>query len=184
MKVVKFVSVVDEQKCIGDKRCENLCPAGAIKVVQKIAKVNGNRCVACGKCADICDEDAVFLARRDNPMTIRFDVDSVDAGQIQSLCKSASLLPDLLVCACTGTLAGEVAAAVISGARSPEDIVVMTGAGSGCGIYCMGVIFKLFQAAGIRIPEDSRWNNLPLTAADVPEEVTQKYPEYYFRGRI
>jgi ferredoxin len=184
MKVVHFVSVVDPRKCNGDRLCEGLCPAGAIKVVEKKARVDATRCVACGKCADVCREEAVTLIRRDDPMAIGFNVAAVDPAKVQELCMKASLLPDLLVCACTGTLAGEVAAAVISGARSPEDIVARTGAGSGCGIYCMGVVFKLFQAAGIRIPEDPRWNNLPLTAADVPEVVSEKYPAYYFRGRI
>lgn len=184
MKIVNFVSVVDEHKCNGDRRCEALCPAGAIKVVGEKARVNENRCVACGKCADICRENAILLVRRDIPMTIGFDASFVDPEKVQNLCTKASLLPDLLVCACTGTLAGEVAGAIIGGAKSPEDAVVMTGAGSGCGIYCMGVIFKLFAGAGIQIPDDPRWNSLPLSPADIPEEVAAKYPEYYFGGRI
>lgn len=85
MKIVNFVSVVDEQRCNGDKRCEKLCPAGAIKVIDKKAKVNEIRCMACGKCVDICDESAVMLVRRSKPITIRFDVDSVDPEKIQNL---------------------------------------------------------------------------------------------------
>jgi NAD-dependent dihydropyrimidine dehydrogenase PreA subunit/bacterioferritin-associated ferredoxin len=184
MKVVNFVSVVDSRKCNGDKLCESLCPAGAIKVVDKKARVNESRCVACSKCADICREGAAILVRRENPMTIKFNVDSIEPEKIQHLCMNASLLPDLLVCACTGTMAKEIAAAILWGAKSPEDIVVMTGAGSGCGIYCMGVIFKLFQAAGIAIPEDPRWNNLPLTSSDISEEIARKYPEYSFGARL
>ena len=91
---------------------------------------------------------------------------------------------DVLVCACTGTLAADVAGAIIGGAGSPEDIVLMTGAASGCGIYCMGVIFKLFQAAGIAFPKDPRWNYLPLGTADVPETVAEKYPAYQFRAPL
>jgi ferredoxin len=184
MKIVHFVSLVDARKCNGDKLCERLCPAGAIKVVEKKARVDETRCVACGKCADVCREEAVCLVRRFTPKTLTFDVSEVDAGQIQELCMKASLMPDLLVCACTKTLAGEVAAAILGGAKSPEDVVVMTGAGSGCGIYCMGVIFKLFAAAGIRIPEDCRWNSLPLTAADLPADLAEKFPQYHFGGRI
>lgn len=93
-------------------------------------------------------------------------------------------MPDLLVCACTGTQAKEIAAAIISGAKSPEDIVIMTGGGSGCGIYCMGVIFKIFQTADVKIPEDPRWNSLPLTSADIPEKIARKYPEYAFGARL
>jgi NAD-dependent dihydropyrimidine dehydrogenase PreA subunit len=184
MKIVNFVSVVDTQKCNGDQRCENLCPAGAVKVLAGKARVNEGRCVACGKCVDVCRENAITLIRRDVPITIGFNGSSIDPEKVQSLCMNASLLPDLLVCACTGTQAGEIAAAIIGGAKSPEDIVTMTGAGSGCGIYCMGVIFKLFACAGIQIPKDQRWNSLPLTPADIPEEVVLKYPEYYFGGRV
>ncbi|MFO7963761.1 MAG: (2Fe-2S)-binding protein [Desulfobacterales bacterium] len=184
MKVVKYKAVVDSEKCTGDKRCEALCPAGAIRVVKKKADVSINRCVACGKCVDTCKEDAVRLVRRDTPMTIGIDTRDVDAEKIQRLCTAAALMPEILVCACTGTSAGEIAAAIISGAASPEDIVTMTGAGSGCGIYCMGVIFKLFRAAGIDIPDDRRWHQLPLSPADIPENIVNKYPEYHFRGSV
>ena len=184
MKIVNYVAVVDEIKCNGDKLCENLCPTGAIKVVEKKARVNTERCVACGKCEDVCREDAVVLNHRDEPMTIQFDLETVDSEKVQELCMKASLIPDVLVCACTGTLAGDVAGAIVGGAKSPEDIILMTGAASGCGIYCMGVIFKLFQAAGIELPEDPRWNYLPLSTADIPETIAEKYPEYQFRAPL
>ena len=184
MKIVNYVAIVDEVKCNGDKRCENLCPSGAVKVVEKKATVDPDRCVACGKCEDVCREDAVMLIHREDPMTIQFNMDAVDPEKVQALCMAASLVPDVLVCACTGTMAREIAGAVLSGAKSPEDIVTMTGAGSGCGIYCMGVFFKLFKAAGIEFPQDPRWNYLPLGTADIPEAVVEKYPEYRFRAGI
>jgi len=184
MKIVRFVSKVDPGKCNGDKRCEILCPAGAIKVVEKVARVEESRCVACGKCREICGEEAVEMVRRSRPLTIRFDGTSVDQGEIQSLCGRAGLLPDLPLCACTGTTVGEMAAAILRGARSPEDVVVWTGAGSGCGIYCMAVIFKLFACAGVPIPDDPRWNHLPLTSHDIPEEIAEKYPEYHFESLV
>jgi NAD-dependent dihydropyrimidine dehydrogenase PreA subunit len=180
MKIVPFVSKVDTEKCNGDKRCEKLCPSGAIKVVEKIAVVQEDRCVACGKCHEVCREDAVTMARRDPPLTIAFDMESVDTKKIQILCTQAGLLPDLPLCACTATTVGEIAASILGGAKSPEDVVVQTGAGSGCGIYCMAVIFKLFACAGVEIPKDARWNNLPMTSHDVSEEVAKKYPEYHF----
>lgn len=180
MKIVHFVSRVDPEKCNGDKLCEKLCPSGAIKVVEKIAQVQDDRCVACGKCHEVCHEDAVEMVRRDQPLTIAFDVEFVDAEKIQALCGQAGLLPDLPLCACTATTVGEIAAAIIGGAKSPEDVVVGTGAGSGCGIYCMAVIFKLFACRGLQIPEDPRWNTLPMTSHDVSEEIARKYPEYHF----
>ena len=70
MKIARFVSRVDPEKCNGDKRCEKHCPSGAIKVVEKIAAVQEDRCVACGKCKEVCREDAVEMVRRDLPLTI------------------------------------------------------------------------------------------------------------------
>jgi len=184
MKVVNFFSVVDPQKCNGDKRCESLCPSGAIKVSEKIAAVDESRCVACGKCFETCREDAVRMVRRPAPRVIAFDVESVDQTSIQTLCEKASFLPDMSICPCTGTTAKEVAAAIIDGANSPEDIIVKTGAGSGCGIYCMGIIFQFFRAAGVEMPDDPRWNYLPLTPGDIPDEIVEKYPEYHLRSAI
>jgi NAD-dependent dihydropyrimidine dehydrogenase PreA subunit len=182
MKIVHFVSTVDASKCNGDKRCERLCPSGAIKVVDKCAVVEPDRCVACGKCREVCRKEAVQVIRRIQPLTIAFDMGSVDPEQVQSLSAAAGLLPDLPICACTGTTVGEMAGAIIAGARSPEDVVVRTGAGSGCGIYCMAVIFKLLACAGVELPKDPRWNSLPLTSHDIPEEIAEKYPEYHFES--
>jgi NAD-dependent dihydropyrimidine dehydrogenase PreA subunit len=182
MKIVQFVCRVDTGRCNGDKRCERLCPSGAIKVVEKIAVVQEDRCVACGKCSEVCREAAVEMVRRIQPLRIECDVGSVEQENIQTLCAEAGLLPDLPLCACTATTVGEIAAAIIGGAKSPEDVVVRTGAGSGCGIYCMAVIFKLFACAGVKIPKDPRWNNLPLTSRDISEEIAKKYPEYHFES--
>jgi len=124
------------------------------------------------------------MVRRSEPREIVFDMQTVSQEKIQALCEKTFLLPDMLICACTGTMVKEVAGAIIGGAKTPEDIVLMTGAGSGCGIYCMGVVFQLFKAAGIVIPDDPRWKNLPLTPRDIPDKIADKYPEYYFRGVI
>ena len=184
MKLVKFVSRVDREKCNGDKRCERLCPSGAIKVVGKVAAVQEDRCVACGKCSEVCREGAVQMVPRTEPLRMEFDVGSIAPEEVQSLCGRAGLLPELPLCACTGTTVGEIAASILGGAKSPEDVVVSTGAGSGCGIYCMAVIFKLFACAGVQIPKDPRWNSLPLTSRDVPEATAKKYPLYHFESPV
>jgi Fe-S-cluster-containing hydrogenase component 2 len=180
MKIVAFVSRVNAEKCNGDKRCERICPTGAIQVPDEVAVVQEDRCVACGKCREVCREDAVELVPRTQPLRIEFDAASADPEKLQALCARAGLLPDLPVCACTATTVREIAAAILDGAKSPEDVVVRTGAGSGCGMYCMAVIFRLFACAGVEIPKDHRWNHLPLSSHDVPEEIAGKYPEYHF----
>ncbi len=176
MKIVNFLSLVDRDKCIGDRLCEKACPTSAIKVIEKKARVDEERCVACTKCVEVCCENAVSMAPREHPLNIFMNTEAADQAEIADLCANARCSPDQLYCACTGTLAREVAAAILAGAESPEDIILMTGAGSGCGIYCMGAIFTMFKAAGIMIP-----------MVNTPEEAEQavaamRYPPEGIRG--
>lgn len=181
MKTVFFLSVVDEAKCTGDKHCQRICPSSAIKVVDGAARVEAARCVACAKCQDVCPHDAIQMVSRTEPLIIKFNTDDADQARINEICAKAHCFPTQKICACTGTDTGEVVAAILGGAKSPEDLVVMTGIGSGCGIYCMGVVFRLFQAAGVEPPDDPRWNFLPISIWDIPENVANKYPEYYLK---
>ncbi len=179
--MVKYISRVDKERCNGDKRCERLCPAGAIRVVEAIAVVDPGRCVACGKCEDGCRERAVTIIPRSEPLLIQFDPAQVDEERIHEVCRKAHLYPDQFICVCTGTLVKEAVAAILCGARTPEDLTAMTGVRSGCGIYCMAPILRLFKAAGIEIPpsEDHKWYDLPLSLWDVPAKVAEKNPGYY-----
>jgi Fe-S-cluster-containing hydrogenase component 2 len=181
MKMVKFVSKVDAGKCSGDKRCEKACPSGAIRVEDKLAVVDEGKCVACGKCEDACREGAVSLVRRPMPLFIMCDASDVDEEKIMELCRKAHLYPEQFVCACTGTLAREAAAAILKGAQDPEELAAMTAVRSGCGIYCTGAIMRLFAAAGIDVgtAEDLKWYNLPLSVFDVSTETAEKYPMYH-----
>ncbi|MCP4755532.1 MAG: (Fe-S)-binding protein [Proteobacteria bacterium] len=179
MKSVNFIAEVTEDGCRGDRLCEKVCPCGAIRVEGKIAVVEPSKCLACGKCVDVCRQGAVDLVVRSQPMMVAVGVDDVDPVRMQEICAGARCAPDQFVCVCTGTTAGEVAAAIVKGAKSPEDVVCKTGAGSGCGIYCMGVVFRIFKAAGVEIPRDSRWYALSLSVWDISEDVVRKYPGYY-----
>ena len=58
------------------------------------------------------------------------------------------LLPDMLVCVCTDTVAGELAGAVLDGAHTPEDVARRTGARTGCTEICLDPILRLLAAAG------------------------------------
>lgn len=179
MKVVNFLSQVEADKCRGDRFCEKICPSGAIKVVEKKAVVNADYCVACGKCLDVCPHEAVTLQSRVQPLILTTNVTDKDQGKIAEICFNARCFPQGLICSCTGTEAQEVAAAILEGARSPEDLTRMTGIGSGCGIYCKGVIFRLFKAAGVEVPQDERWNPITISLWDIPPEVAKKYPQYF-----
>jgi len=183
MKVVKFVSNVDLSRCTGDKLCERVCPTGAIRVIEKEAHVDAERCVACSKCLDRCPSGAIAIVHRPEPVVLRTDPQSVDQGRIFELCLKAKMLPGQLVCMCTGTLAKEIAAAILQGAKSFEELTLKTGARSGCGIYCIGSIQRLFKAAGLHVtsPEDHRMYDMTLSMFDVPAEVQKKYPQYYLK---
>jgi len=54
-------SPVPNEKCIGCKRCEEICPKDAIKMVDDKAKVDYSQCVRCYCCHEICPEDAIKL---------------------------------------------------------------------------------------------------------------------------
>ena len=181
MKLVKYLSQVDESKCTGCKRCENICPAAAIKVIEKKAVVDAGRCVACKKCWDICQADAAVMVRQEPPRLagISAELISQHQEQIGGVLASLFLKNESPVCSCTMTQAQELAAAVIAGARTPEDLTAMTGVGSGCGIYCQGQILKMLKAFGIELipPQSKRWYDLILGPEKVPPEVEVKYPE-------
>jgi heterodisulfide reductase subunit A-like polyferredoxin len=40
--------------CIGCKKCEKVCPHGAVTVVNNLAKIDYAKCEGCGLCADAC----------------------------------------------------------------------------------------------------------------------------------
>jgi ferredoxin len=183
MKLVKFVSRVDPSRCTGDKLCERVCPTGAIRVTDKEARVEMERCVACSKCYDRCPSDAITVVSRPEPVVLRTDPANVDPGKILELCLRAKMLPGQLVCMCTGTLAKEIAAAILQGAKSFPELSLKTGARSGCGIYCIGSIQRLFEAAGLKVtsPGDHRMYDMTLSMFDVPAELQEKYPAYYLR---
>ncbi len=183
MKVVKFVAQVDETKCIGDKLCENVCPTAAIKVVNKKAKVDEERCVACFHCRDACQQDAIRIVARPEPIVLGTDPGQVDETKLRELCIKAHLHPQQFLCLCTATRVNEAAAAILKGAKSPEEISLMTGARSGCAMrYCTEPMLRLLKAHGVEItpPKDHRWYNITPTLWDVPKEVAQKYPGHYF----
>ena len=90
MKIVKFLSKVDQARCTGDRLCEKVCPSGAIKVVDTkgsgVAKEGELGCegLSLAPCANACPsnvnvagyvalveagqlKDAYNLIRKENP---------------------------------------------------------------------------------------------------------------------
>ena len=180
MKIVDFLAEVDEAKCEGDKLCEQVCPTGAIQVINKKAKVQEDACVACTRCFDRCPVNAITMVPRKEPKLVATSVAEVDEAAVRELCLKAHRKPDELVCICTGTFAGEIAAAIIKGARSVREVVRMTGAISGCQEFCVPVVQRMLKACGVDIAEAGGPLSYDQTFSlwDIPEAVSRKYPRF------
>lgn len=180
MRKIYLTAIVDENLCVGDKICENICVVKAIKVVDKKAVVDESRCVNCKRCMDACPPQAISMKQRHEPMVLGVDVSIVDQEELNALCRQANFDPDEPVCLCTFTTAKEVAAAVLLGAKTPEDITLMTGARSACGMWCMAPILRILNAHFKDFPESDnyRWYNIKSDLWSVSGDVNEKYPEY------
>jgi ferredoxin len=179
MRQVELLAQVDETKCIGCRDCERVCGPWAIKVEKKKAVVNEDRCFFCAKCLVECPEGAISAVPREQPLIIGIDPMEVDQEEILKLCEKARLEPEEHICICTGTFAKEAAAAVLKGAKTPEDVSFMTGVRSGCGLWCMTPIQRLLEAYGVQlIPPKDRWYKVESAIWNISEEVAHKYPRY------
>lgn len=189
MRVVNMYAEVDPGKCTGCRVCEKVCPTLSIKVVgekrEKLAVVDLDTCVGCGACVERCQFEAVVLKTLDEPRIISVDPHSVDEEKVAELCIKARLHPEQIICYCTGTRAEEVAAAILTGASSPEEISRMTGVRTGCKVECIQPILRLLKAAGIEpkpVEGGWQWYGITPTIWDIPEEVIRKYSArgFYF----
>ena len=178
---VLFLAQVDEASCNGDRICENVCPTAAIKVVDKKARVDQDKCVACLKCVDACPENAVTLTLRSEPLEIGIDPSTVDQEKLNALCAKANLDPEESICLCNGILAKEIAAAVLKGAESAEEVALMTGVRAGCAMWCTTPVLRLLKANDTEVvfPRGYRMYDIKPTVWDISEEVAKKYPEYF-----
>jgi thioredoxin reductase/Fe-S-cluster-containing hydrogenase component 2 len=179
----KLAAIEEAQRCLSCEchTCELVCPTGAIEIVEKRTKVDERKCVACGRCWDACQQNAIQMVSRHEPMVIGLDPAEVDQTRLKELCIKANLHPKQFLCLCSETRVDEAAAAVLNGAKSPEEISLMTGARSGCGVYCMEPLLRLLKAHGVEIipPKSHRWYDIAPSLWDTGSELSKKYPRYY-----
>jgi len=78
-----LVATVDEERCRGCGRCEEVCEFGAVEVVEKedrlVAQVNETQCKDCGACSDRCPTGAIKV-RHFKPEQIKAMVRTVIPG--------------------------------------------------------------------------------------------------------
>lgn len=177
------VRIIDEA-CIGCQRCVSVCPSGALEMQEKLAVLEESRCVGCMKCVEQCiPYGAIEMLPVEEPRDLGIPKEEWDLTKVNELCAGARVDPDQVICVCTGTTAGEVAAAIAKGIHEPEDIVHATGVRSLCGWLCLTPVMRLLEAAGVELgrPEkDSRIYEQGTKVAiwNISDEVDAKYPEY------
>lgn len=187
MIIREYMADIDTGICNVCRKCEKICPSGAISFVKKEKRVvvDQKRCIDCQRCMDACPENAIAMQPRTEDFALSVNVADLDQQKIKAICRKIGLMPGEAVCACTFITAQEVAGAILNGAKSPEDVCAMTGMRQGCGIYCLVNIFKLLDASGIQ-PEDKGKSNLyhhPLSSLDIPEDrlkkINEEYPQFH-----
>ena len=122
------------------------------------------------------------MVRREVLRTLYVDPTEVDQKELRELCLKARLHPHQWGCMCNATRVREVAAAVLKGAKTMEEIALMTGIRSGCTAYCVQHMLRLLKAHGVKLkePKSPRWYDATQTLWELPKDVQEKYPGHFF----
>ncbi len=189
MKVVHLHAEVIPELCKGCKTCEQVCPVYAVTVSRNgkavTVEIDLDRCVGCWNCEQRCPEKAIRMVERETPKKLHTDVSRFDPEDIAALCRKARFHPKQAVCYCTATRAEEVAAAILAGASSPDELVMATGIGAGCGIECNQPVLRFLAAAGRsyeRRKSSFQWYGRTVTAWEVPDDIRNTYRVFHFDG--
>jgi Fe-S-cluster-containing hydrogenase component 2 len=191
MKAVKYKIDVIEENCTGCYLCEHICPTGAIVMEgpksAALAVVDNDKCVACFRCVDICDDDALLAPEREEPLVFGTDPKSADKAAILALCDRAGIDPNLMACTCSSTGVREIAAAILNGAHTMQDVALQTGSQSGCLMYCFAPIHRLLSThlgEAPKPPQKNKWYDTSYVLFDVSDEVAQRHPKFYLAEEI
>ena len=168
---------VEEDKCIGCRICELVCPTLAITMLNRKPRIELDSCSGCGNCVSRCPTKCMYTEKRTAPVVWKTDVSSVDRLELEELCEKAGFNSEQVVCFCTGTRAKELAAATLKGAKTSAEIARMTGIRSGCTVECSTAPLRFLKAAGIKLEKGPgwQWYGLTPTIWDIPASVRQKH---------
>lgn len=181
MVEIKLLAQVDTEKCTGCGKCANVCPTQAVRIEDEKAQVEEGKCLACPNCMDMCPQEAITKISRARPLRLGVDYLEVDQTELVELCRKAHLHPQQWLCLCTATRVRDGAAAVLKGAKTPEELALMTGIRSGCSAYCLMTSMRLLEAHGVKLdqPKGYRWYKTTQTLWDVPREMIGRNPGYF-----
>ena len=188
MKLVTEVVEIVDDNCTGCYRCERTCPTGAIAMVgprqEALAVVDEAACIACFRCIDVCADDAITITELVEPRRIGTRAKDFDPAAIDALCRKAGLEPEQQACLCTSTKVKELAAAVINGAATFEQLALATGAASGCLLYCAVPLRRVLEAQYGDVPEVKghlRRYDTDTVLVEIPEDAADRYPLFALR---
>lgn len=189
MRTVTQYAVVDPEMCTACKTCIQVCPVTAVHLEKNKGKpkavIDENGCQACTICVARCPENAIRLEPKSVPVIIGMDISRLSSEETADLCLQAHMYPDQIVCYCHRVQAKEIAAAILAGAKTPEQVAGMTGARTGCGVLCITGVIRLLQAAGLRLDHapGHQWYGNTVSIWDLSEEVMRKYDKTFYLRR-
>lgn len=183
MKLVTLLARIDQDLCNSCRTCPRVCPTLAITMVGKKPMIDAERCIACGNCEQRCQVRAITFDKLEKPKVLSVSIDDLPRGELDAICIRAGFHPSQIVCYCTATRAEEVAAAILKGAHSPEEITLRTGLRGGCSVECIQPALRLLEACGITPTPPKggwQWYGRTPTLQEIPEEVKAKYGNHGF----
>ena len=141
-------------------------------------------CRGCGNCEQRCPTLAISMKPLPEPFVVKVEPSQSDPKLIQELCTRAHLNPKSIVCFCTTTRAEEIAAAILQGAKTPEEISLKTGARTGCSVLCIQPIFRLLESARVPFTQSAVshvWYKTIPNIWEIPQALKDRHDRSGFR---
>ena len=153
--------------------------------MQLKAVVDASMCQGCTICATRCPQETIEMQDRETPCRVGIEVGRI-SPEIEAICNKAHMYPDQVVCFCHRIQAKEIAAAILAGARTPEEAAQKTGARTGCGVLCITSILRLMIAGGmspLAKPPGNQWYGQGVSIWTLPAETLHKHDRDYYTYR-